>query len=106
MFEIDGFGIVLTRGDSLAFEIRLKGRVVPNGARAFFAVKEKPGDTASVMEKTLLVEDRDVKILIEPEDTEGLKAKAYRWGLRIEDSDGNVYTPIADELFVITEGIA
>ena len=106
MFEIDGYGITLTRGDSFRFEVRLKGRVIANGSLAVFTVKERAADAAAVLEKVALVKDRRAGFELLPEDTEGLRAKGYRWSLRIIDGDGNVYTPIADELLLITEVIA
>lgn len=103
MFEIDGYGITLTRGDSFCFSVNLKGRVVANGCTAAFTVKNRVSDGEALIRKTALVENRRATFFIEPEETEGLKAKTYRWGLRVTDGDGNVYTPVADESFVITE---
>ena len=97
MLEINGKGIVLTRGDTTRFTIRLEGRDVADDTRTVFTVKKSAWRHAkTVIEKEISVVDGAVHVFLEPEDTD-IDAGEYVWDIRVAQEDESatvVLTPM------------
>lgn len=108
MLKIDGYNVMLTRGDSVRFMIRLLERELPEGTKAVFTVKDTPWEPCMpVIEKTLDVAGGMVSIILEPYDTD-ITPGHYVWDLRVKEAaeDGvHVITPMEYAAFVVKEAI-
>ena len=56
MLAFEKYGIRLTRGDTVRFAIRLRGRVLPGGTKAVFTVKKAPWRHEEDIRKVLTAE--------------------------------------------------
>lgn len=116
MLTFDGMGIRLTRGDSVHWRVRIRGRELPDGTEARFTVKRRPWALgAPLIQKTMPVqpvagEDKTyrVDVHLSHEDT-NLKAGNYVWDVRLvapgEGGACEVYTPMECANFCVAEGI-
>lgn len=113
MFDVVGFDITLTRGDSFACEVgmmRGKTAYVPQeGDSVRFALKRKmftPDKGNYIDQKPLVVKaiPTDTLILrLEPEDTKNLRFAVYAYDIEITFSDGSVDTFIKGDFEVTPE---
>lgn len=103
MFSLDGNNITLSRGDTLALGIQLKGRTVADGSTGLFTIKTSPRKEDAILIKEVEITDESAEILLEPEDTKDLPFKTFYWDFRVIDPDGNVSTPMDVAAFTIAE---
>ena len=95
MYSIKGTGeIILPRGDTLLFKVRLKGGEFPEDTVGVFGICNARG-TRTLFAKEFPVRENGVTVFLSNRDTRELSAGTYAWDLRIvtdpeRDEDGNV----------------
>lgn len=109
MLEIQGKNLKFTRGDSVRFNIKLKGREFPEGTYAVFSVKETLYEPAL----PTIVKEVDVKsgiagVILESFET-AIPVGHYYWDLRIREpaADGSqfIHTPMEYGMIKVVEAV-
>lgn len=110
MFRIDRNNIEFTRGESVRFTIRLKGRELAEGTQAVFACKDTLWDPAApCIEKAVDIVDGKAHVILTPYDTD-ITAGTYFWDLRVYETDitgeTHVMTPMDAGTIIVKERVA
>lgn len=108
MYTIDGQTILVTRGDTAAIQpipvVTLTGEpyVFQEGDKVILRIRQLP-DTGSVVEKECSIDTstNTCSIKLAPEDTIGLNMTEYRYEFELIDTNGDHYTFIADQKFIV-----
>lgn len=108
MVEINGYDIVLTRGDSLFLRIDLGGRDLPAGAQAVFTLKKTIRSRSVLVQKIFDASEELLAVFLTPEET-NLPAGMYVWDVRLqiplEDGSFEVYTPMNYATFAVLDAV-
>ena len=104
MFEIRGFDIYITQGDTSQILIEFDGEVPPDGTTAVICVKERPGRSPVMIEKNIEVENGELLLSFGHNETM-IPPKRYRWDLRLVFDNGDVITPMEPAVFTILPAI-
>ena len=108
MFEINGYTITLTRGDSAPIQliptVLATGQpyVFQEGDAVKFRIRQLP-DCGAVLEWDGYIDtsDNSCVVTIHPEDTYDLEMTEYRYEAELIDANGGHYTFIANQKFII-----
>ena len=96
----------ITRGDVLAFNVRLNGLGEDNLTSAYFTVTQPESENfVQIFQKSLTngiskIEDELYSVRVAPEDTAQMAPKAYCYDLELGIGD-DIYTPIAGDLILL-----
>jgi hypothetical protein len=114
-FSVYGNNIRLTRGDSatLLLSITDKNKLpfeLCDRDFVYFTVKHTDVSQTTAFQKKLSIEEYDtdtkqLKIQIDPADTDGLSCKPYKYDIELKLADGTVNTIIEPSSFIITPEI-
>lgn len=105
MFKIeDDNRVVLTRGDSCAFDVEIKtdsGEIyTPTASDVITFTMKKDSKTAEV-----LIKKTGISIVFNPEDTRPLKYGNYLYDVTLTTAGGAVYTIIPPTEFILADEI-
>lgn len=110
--SVDYQNIYLTRGDTADLLIPAYSddeMTIPyefqEGDKVFFHVALKPGQEVVISKECAILEDGLVNLYLEPEDTEELSFKVYRYEVELVTSGNEHFTFIADQPFEIGKEI-
>ena len=108
MFEINGYTITLTRGDSASIQLiptvlaTGAAYVFQSGDAVKFRIRQLPECGAVVeLDGYINLENNTCVVTVHPEDTWDLMMTEYRYEAELQASDGGRYTFIADQKFII-----
>lgn len=103
MFDLKGFEIYITRGDTASIKLNCFGRIPTDGDRVVASLKKTQTQTSEIWRKTLeRVSGEDAYLLdFRSEDTENLDPGTYWWDVRAFYADGDVTTPIPPSKFEV-----
>lgn len=106
MFNIDGYDIEVTRGDTAALLFHFNGREIPSGTDAVFTIKKRPKDEECVVQKRVDASDGTATIYLTSDDTNHA-ARTYFWDIRLqlprEDGGYEIQTPMEYAAFTILD---
>ena len=103
MFDINGSSIAISREDTAVFTVTFDGDDIPeDGTAVILTVKPSLEKESSVIEKQLQIQDGQIVIALNSEDTD-LPPRHYYWDLRILYNNGEVFTPMQPGNFIIRE---
>lgn len=108
MFNIDGYDIEVTRGDTAALLFHFNGREIPSGTDAVFTIKKRPKDEECIVQKRVDASDGTATIYLTSDDT-NYAARTYFWDIRLQiPLEGGGYetqTPMEYAAFTILQVI-
>ena len=92
--------LVLTRGDSAIFNVKIKGYELTPEDEVVFTLKQNITDEIPLIQKTAELGT----FILYPEETKDLQCGNYIYDVEITTPEGMVYTPI-QSVFTIMRGV-